>query len=222
MQNFNKLNSLFFLFLSFFGTNFSYAGTLYEFEFTPLVMVEENNRFYGSFDFIHPINPFSCSFLFFSSFEKKFPKKIKGFSTYGTYAERDQEYDSNGHLFLLENGELLIQFDRVPDPGCLNLGERFTEGPEDRYVHSFRPMRKKNVIGIRMVGIKKSFFYEKNGENFRSKKTYLIASDVVIALKEIADFQLIQYRNPKSDKTIYGWLKKNHLINPFPKDFSNN
>lgn len=222
MKNSSKFNSLFFLFLSFFGTNFSYAGTLYEFEFTPLVMVEENNRFYGSFDFTHPVNPFSCSFLFFSSFEKNFPKKIKGFSTYGTYAERDQEFDSNGHLFLLENGEWLIQFDHVPDPGCINLGERFKEGPEDQYFHSFKLKQKKSVLGIRMIGVKKSFFYKKNGENLERKKTYLVASDVVVALKEFREFQLIQYRNPKSALVTFGWIKKNNLINPFPKDWQKN
>lgn len=218
MYNSKVINVLLFILIFALFKNFSNAGTLLKFDDHVLIVEKSNGRIYGYYGLIHEINHFSCVFLFYASKNKRKDNKITGFITDSTYELRDKEYDSEGHIYLNETGEWIIQFDHAPDPGCLNLGDSFKEGPDDDNPRRFAIEKRTNIIGIRMISKEKSFFYGLENDIFSARKNYLTNSDVVIVLAERNEFSYVQFRHLRSSKITNGWIKTANLKNPFPEN----
>jgi hypothetical protein len=198
--------------------NFANAGTLLQFDDHVLIAEKSNGRIYGYYGFIHERNPFSCVFLFYGSTNMEKANKITGYITNSTYQLRDKEYDSEGRLYINEQGEWVIQFDHAPDPGCLNLGSTFKENPDGDHPRRFAIEKRTKIIGIRIISKEKSFFHNRINNNFFAQKNYLASSDIVIALKQIDEFSYVKFRHLRSSKISSGWIKTADLKTPFPEN----
>jgi hypothetical protein len=211
------VNNSFFLIL-FFASFFSStkAGTLLEFDNNSLIAEISNEQIHGYYGYIHQINPFSCVFFFDAKTSNDKVKKIEGYITDSTYKLRNQDLDSTGSIFINKTGDWIIQFDHAPDPGCINVGDSFREGPDDSSPMQFTIKKRTNILGIRLVNSKRSFFYIQTDGAFSKQKRFLTASDVVVVFKEKSGFSYVRYRNPRSTRITTGWIRTQDLVNPYP------
>ncbi|KVO86865.1 hypothetical protein WL21_06465 [Burkholderia ubonensis] len=138
------------------------------------------------------------------------------------YAHRDTKMDIPGSLYW--NGDQWVLQTRDEQPGCGNSVGSFGLAPGDSNGGSVRRYIAKeelSAVGIRVVA-KRAALYDKLGDSYRKRRSYLVAGDAVAVLRDDRRYAYVRYTNPgPSDSdaghVTVGWVLKEDLVDPFPQ-----
>ncbi|ASL42668.1 hypothetical protein bAD24_I04205 [Burkholderia sp. AD24] len=204
------------------------AATLITFSAPELVVIQnggEISGFWGSTG-----NGFSCKFLFNSTGPRTAsgqfqPQSVQAFSFAGhnyQYSQRLKDADTTGTIYV-DGDQWALQLADEP-PGCGSGSGSFVSPPVfpdgklgPRYVAS----GSMPAVGIRVVS-EKADLYDKVGDTYRKRKSYLVNGDMVVILSDDSNYARVRYVNPLYSASTYtkpviAWVQKKELIDPFQK-----
>ena len=175
-----------------------------------LILNKSNEKLYGYYNVVVP--NFSCVFFIYGENANENKINITTYDTDSSYRKRVKNFDIPGYAFERSDHKWQITTENE-QAGCGGAVGSFIW--DDDRAAVFSMVEKYPAIGIRVIK-KKSLFHDKINENFVPRKGYLVASNVVVVLKEYGKFSFVKYSNPLNEKKISGWISSNHLENPFP------
>ncbi|WP_321929961.1 hypothetical protein [Paraburkholderia guartelaensis] len=210
-------------------SNYASAGNLIIFDDPGVVAYESGGRVSGFYR--EDDDRRSCYFLFYQDDEKSSNELMDGYSrqkinTFGlnyeenrfAFDDRPGNSDISGYIYKKDSA-WVISTDEEPG-GCGFEVGGFMHLPQDQSTNTYTAKKSIPAIGVRVVN-KKTYFYDKSGEDFARRSGYLTPGDAVVILQQNGAFSFVRFSDPRSDKATYGklttgWMRSIDLVNPFP------
>ena len=144
---------------------------------------------------------FSCIFYLKGSLNSSNKIKIKAWFQ----ADTDPSYTINGYISLPKNNNILsIHLDTDPG-GCWNV-QHFA----DKAIPSFKLIKQRNWIDIRIASSDRTYFYAK--PNLKDKKkAYVIKGNVLKILAKKRSWLHAEYKSD-AGKVTKGWIRESDLF----------
>lgn len=215
------INRLTFALVGLWATGLSFAGTLFEFEYPALLILESKDELYGYYGSTLPRvqgvrpHPAQCRFFFYSK-NGRAKEQYSGnvFSTNGSFGVRRKPIDSPALIFR-RNSNWIIQM-RHQDASCdTGAGWNFRLGPDDPDVTKFEVVRSSDALFLRLIAKKANLLIRKAG--YASSGISLVPGDVVVVDAEESGFSKVRFLSSQKNEVATGWIESRFLVNPFPK-----
>lgn len=216
-----RISRLLFTLLGLWAAGLSSAGTLFEFEYQALLIIESKDKLYGYYGSTLPKvqgvrpHPAQCRFFFYSKNgrgEEQYSANV--FYTNGSFGVRRKSIDSPALIFR-RNSNWIIQM-RHQDASCdTAAGWNFRLDPDDPDVTKFEVVRSSEALFLRLIAKKANLLIRKTG--FALSGISLVPGDVVVVDAEESGFSKVRFLNAQENKVATGWVESKFLVNPFPK-----
>lgn len=215
------ISRLIFMLLGLGAAGLSFAGTLFEFEYPSLLILESKGELYGYYGSTLPkvegVRPHSvqCRFFFYSKGVKAKEQYLANvFYTDGSFDVRRKPTDSPASIFRRDT-RWIIQMQHQ-DASCdTAAGWNFRLDPDDSDVTKFEVAKSSEALFLRLIIKKSNILIRERG--FAFSGISLVPGDVVVVDNEENGFSKVRFFNSEKNEAAMGWIRSKFLVNPFPK-----
>ncbi|WP_295977226.1 hypothetical protein [uncultured Variovorax sp.] len=198
----------------------SSAGTLFEFEYPALLILEAKDKVYGYYESTLPkvegVRPHAaqCKFFFYSTSKKAKEQYLAHiFYTKSSFDRRKNLIDSPATIFRRDS-DWIIQMQHQ-DASCdTAAGWNFRLDPDDSDVTTFEVARTSTALSLRLITKKEIIRIRERGSAL--SKISLSPGNVVVVDEEKNELSKIRFFNSVKNEEVTGWIRSKFLANPFP------